>query len=197
MAPRFLLATFVALAACSSSDASTPDASTPDAAPPDAAVPVAVTSAGWTVSAGTPVLSTDGTQVTGSVTFTRASGVDTRGGGACLIADLNGATPCTGPADCASLTVPAGGFLYCGAENGGASKICWTRPGADTTYCTKAPNRVPGTYPTPTAPAVVDGKVTRWIGVACMAIESNPMGCASTDEAMHVYAFGPSVTAKP
>jgi hypothetical protein len=185
-------------AACSSDGgllvdaaATAADAATPADAPapaPDAAVPQVVELGGWTVTAETPALSTDGTMVTGSVTFARQSGSDTRGGGACLVADLNNSFPCSTAEDCASLPLPAGGYHYCVPVNGAGPSSCWTRPSGDP--CTRSPSRTPGTYATSETDARVDGAATTWMTLACLAADGAPMGCASGDPTMYVYATG-------
>lgn len=184
---RHAFALLLLLAACSSDSSATHL----DAAPsiPDAAVPRAVEYMGWSITANTPQLSSDGATLTGSVTFARASGSDTRGGGLCLVADLHDSTPCTTEADCAAFPVPEGGFHYCVGINGSATKTCWTRPSAD--GCTRAPDRVPGIYTSSPAAARVDGKPTTWIGIACLAADGVPMGCAMPD--LHIYATSPTL----
>jgi hypothetical protein len=149
--------------------------------------PNSVAFEGWTVTAVRPTHVTDDL-IAGAVTFERMDGAATRGGGACLIADLYDNTPCESADDCfANLPVPDGGFHYCLGPNGTTErKRCWTRPTAG--GCTRSPSRVPGTYPTEPVSPVVDGRELLWITIACMADESNPAGCASPDPSQHVYA---------
>jgi hypothetical protein len=145
---------------------------------------------GWSVTAGTPTYVGEGT-IQGSFTFTHDSGTDaTRGGGACLIAHLATDIACDTWDDCfaaqAQGLLPqtgADGWLYCAGVNGFADKSCWIRP-AD--YCTRSPSRDPGTYLTPTAPVRFNDKVVDWITLACLAVPSNPHGCAYPSQ--HVYA---------
>jgi hypothetical protein len=197
LVPFPLLAVFSLTAACSddkeTADAATatPDAAVPDAAQPDALISQVVTFQGFTVSAAGPEVSSDGSMITGSFTFGRISGGETRGGGACLVADLYNSTPCTTEADCASLQLPAGGFHYCVGVNGGATKTCWTRPSAEP--CTRAPMRTPGTYTTMPTASRVGNKATTWMTLACLAADGQPMGCASSEAESHIYATGPTL----
>lgn len=158
----------------------------------DAGCASAVTDGGWTVNALAPQVLADG-KVQASMTFARTSGADTRGGGLCLVADLNGGHPCATAADCASLPLPTGGFHYCAGSCSGSPKICWTRPGGPDVYCNRGMGRTPGTYTTPAAPAKVDGKPTTWLTYACMAVEGNPAGCGSADPKDHVTSTSKTV----
>ena len=142
-------------------------------------------SQGWNLTAGTPQ-GVDKGIIRGSVTFERLSGADTRGGGACLVADLNKKFPCETDPDCGSLAVSTGGYNYCAGVNGSEEgKICWTRPSDN---CTRSPVRQPGTYFTKEVPDRVDGKNVNWITIACMGDETAPMGCGSGDPALSVRA---------
>jgi len=136
-----------------------------------------VTSAGWTAHAGTPVRR--GHSVQGCMVFLRESGLETRGGGVCLVADLNDAHPCTTAADCDALPLPTEGFHYCAAPDGGAAKRCWTRPGPPTVYCDRNPTRTPGVVVTPIAPAWVRPEPTTWMSYACLANADNAGGCGT------------------
>lgn len=155
--------------------------------------PVSVPSEGWSVTALKPTLSSDGATVVGGMVFARESGVEMRGGGVCLVADLHGATPCTTGADCASLPLPTGGFHYCAALPGGGAARCWTRPGEGDLYCTRSPSRAPGEYVTPAVPSLVDGQATLWASYACMAGAATPGGCGSGDPAQYVFTLSPSL----
>ena len=162
-----------------------------DGAPDATEPPFEVELEGWTVSAGTPVLA-DG-QVVGSVTFTRNGGAEKRGGGVCLVADLNQAHACATAADCEDLPAPIGGFHYCAAVSGGATRTCWTRPGPAELYCNRSPSRDPGTYLTAAVPSIVGGAPTTWMSYACMAAEANPGGCGSGDATQFVSATSPTL----
>jgi len=128
-------------------------------------------------------------------TFERLSGVATRGGGACLVADLFSNEPalanytCATSSDCAHVPRPAGGSVYCASPDGsGEPRRCWTRPSDN---CTRSPSRSPGTFSTR---VVTDnarrGHVpVRWMVLTCMADAADPAGCANT---RHVYTHGPT-----
>lgn len=167
-----------------------------DAESDSAPSPEVVSSQGWTVSAGRPVLEADGALVVGSVTFERTSGAETRGGGVCLVADLHDSFPCSTADDCAGLDLPEDGYHYCSGVNGSPDRICWTRPGGDP-YCTRNPARTPGTYSTSAVPSVVDGEPTTWMSNACMAVETSPMGCGSGDPSQYVTATSPTLEVRP
>lgn len=143
-----------------------------------------VSSQGWTVTAETPV-SVGIDQIQGRVTFARSEGAETRGGGLCLVADLYGGFACESDSDCSSLPVPTGGFHYCAGVNGSKKKTCWTRPTA--AGCVRSPANTPGTYTTDAVPLRVDGQFVKWIGIACMAVETNPRGCSSLDPSQSVH----------
>jgi hypothetical protein len=143
-----------------------------------------VLSQGWTVTAEMPV-SVGADQIQGRVTFVRYQGADTRGGGACLVADLYGGVPCESDSDCSSLPIPTGGYQHCAGANGSKKKTCWTRPTAG--GCVRSPANTPGTYMTDAVPRLVDGQPVKWIEIACMAIESNPIGCGSLDPTQSVH----------
>jgi hypothetical protein len=150
--------------------------------------PFSETLDGWTVTSWKPRY-VDDTHIVGRFTFDGDGG--TRGGGACLVADLSNSYPCETVQDCwdavpSGAVVPpapgSGGFLYCEAA-AREEKLCWTRPtGAG---CSRAPDRVPGTYQTTPAVARVAGRAVRWIQVACLAAEGEPTGCAGGG---HIYA---------
>ncbi len=146
--------------------------------------PFVASSQGWDLTAGTPQRVDKGV-IQGSVTFERWSGAETRGGGACLVADLHRGMRCESDSDCGSLPVPPGGWNYCAGINGGADKICWTRPSDN---CTRSPVRDPGTYYTQAVSDRVNGKKAKWITIACMADESVPTGCGSSNPALSVSA---------
>ncbi len=146
--------------------------------------PFVASSQGWDLTAGTPQRVDKGV-IQGSVTFERLSGAETRGGGACLVADLHRGMRCDSDSDCGSLPIPPGGWNYCAGVNGGADKICWTRPSDN---CTRSPVRDPGTYYTQAVSDRVNGKKVKWITIACMADESVPTGCGSPNPELSVTA---------
>lgn len=152
--------------------------------------PVTIVSQGWKLTARTPELSSSGLEVQGSMLLENVDGATTRGGGVCIVADLNNSTPCTSSADCAALPLPEGGFHYCAAINGGGAKICWTRPGAATAYCNRG-TQSPGVISTPLVPARVNGAATTWASYTCLANAETPAGCGSGDPAQYVFLLGP------
>jgi len=167
---------------------------------PDA-TPNGTASQGWVVTAHTPVLAAAGDTVTGSMTFTRDSGAETRGGGVCVIADLHDATPCVTREDCVAALPPfsedyfPGGYYYCAAAEGDVARRCWTRPGGAPVYCFRNPaGNAPGTFSTPAVPALVGGEATLWLSYACMADEANLAGCAGTE---HVVDLGATLLVSP
>jgi len=177
-----------------------PDA-TPDVADvePDTSTE-GTTSQGWVVTAHTPELAATGDMVTGSMTFTRSSGAETRGGGVCLVADLHDAIPCETREDCVAALPPfsedyfLGGFYYCAAAAEDVASRCWTRPGSAPAYCTRGSAHEPGTITTPAVPALVGGEATLWMSYACMADEANSAGCAGTE---NVLDLSPTLFVSP
>lgn len=157
----------------------------------------ATESDGWTVSSGRVELSADGWSVRGTTTFERVdpASVATRGGGGCVLADLNGGVACTKDADCdaAGLYKPAGGYHYCAAPDGsGEAKRCWTRPGTQSAFC--RPNRanLPGTSTTPWGSlAAVPEDELEVLLLSCMADADVPAGCGTTDPNNYVRSLGP------
>lgn len=140
----------------------------------------------------------DETNITGSFTVTKESGQATvRGGGACLVADLNDNFACDTRDDCLQAqedglvkATPPGGYIYCDTLDGGP-KRCWTRPGPN--GCTRGP-RTPNTYVIATpVPALVDGEEVVWTTLACIAIAGNPTGCGSEDPTQHAYSSSPAL----
>jgi len=150
---------------------------------------------GWRVTSGRVRPGPTAGTIIGDATFERLSGVATRGGGACLVADLFSNEPalanytCATSSDCAHVPRPAGGSVYCASPDGsGEPRRCWTRPSDN---CTRSPSRSPGTFSTR---VVTDnarrGHVpVRWMVLTCMADAADPAGCANT---RHVYTHGPT-----
>lgn len=151
---------------------------------------------GWSIKANKPVY-IDDDLIIGTYMLKKMSGdATTRGGGACLVADLNDKYPCDTREDCLEAqengdvkATPPGGYIYCEALNGQKHKRCWTRPSAD--GCTRSPGRVPGVYETGPAHALVDGEPVVWTTLACLAIEENNFGCGSEDPTQHLYVSSP------
>ncbi len=148
----------------------------------------------WAVVAGVPRREVNG--VRACMTFARQGGVETRGGGVCLVADLSDGATCTTAQDCTDALGPAvaGGFHYCTAPAGETTKTCWTRPGPGDRYCVRSPSRTPDTYETPLVPAHVLARATRWMSYACMADAATPAGCGSGDPEQSVSATSPVLT---
>lgn len=150
----------------------------------------------WKVTAKKPEY-VDEDLIIGSFEFERLGGdAETRGGGACLVADLNDKYPCDTREDCLQAQAdgyvkptPPGGYIYCQALNGQKHKRCWTRPSAG--GCTRSPSRYPGTYETTPVSALVDGQPVMWMTAACLAAEGYGTGCGSSDPALHIYATSP------
>jgi len=143
----------------------------------------------WSVIAGTPERVAGGVQ--GCMTFVREGGAETRGGGLCLLADLSDGLPCETQQDCVTaLGAPlGGGFHYCTAPAGSATKACWTRPGPGELYCTRNPARQPGDHLTPVVHPNALGRPTKWMAYACIATSTNPAGCGA-DSTQHAIATG-------
>lgn len=158
---------------------------------------------GWTITAG-PIERADGWKmITATVTFTKISGTaTTRGGGACLLADLVdqgvGAVTCTTDSDCIAAGQAAFGasaWGYCTAPDGsGEAKRCWTRPGD---FCVRSQANMEGAKIL--APVMWDARRTnervRWLLLACMAEEATPGGCGPTGTpAQYVRSIGPATS---
>jgi hypothetical protein len=88
-----------------------------------------------------------------------------------------GPKACNTAADCAGISVPAGGFRYCVAPNGVGAKTCFIRPGPATTYCAGTPAN--GGVPIPPSTVATGlfnmGPSSAWLSYACFE------GCAVTD----------------
>jgi hypothetical protein len=156
---------------------------------------------GWRVTAGAVEDSgLSGYTVTGSFTLERLSETSAfvRLGGACILADLVdrgiGGASCASNADCAvpaGSGLPAGSYGYCTSPDGsGETKQCWTRIGDG---CIRGP-QVPGTQQLPPVPAADtpnDGNPIRWLVIACLANEINPLACRDLDYVNSAYSVGP------
>jgi hypothetical protein len=119
----------------------------------------------------------------------------TRRMGVCALKQYNPLwpTPCNTAADCAGISVPAGGFRYCVQPNGVGAKTCFIRPGPATTYCAGTPANggvpiAPGTIATGTYNA---GPNSKWLSYACFE------GCAVTDPSSSSTLRQPPVTCPP
>ncbi|MFN0247986.1 MAG: hypothetical protein ACKV2T_13940 [Kofleriaceae bacterium] len=156
---------------------------------------------GWCVSAGPIEPGSTSAMIKAAVTFTKISGnADTRGGGACLVADLVdqgiGPATCTSDAECiaaAQLVFPGpGGFGYCAAPDGsGEAKRCWTRPG---NFCVRSSMNPPGTVTLNEVmwDAQSNNEPVRWMLLACMAEEATPTACGGGTPAQYVRSLGPA-----
>jgi hypothetical protein len=143
---------------------------------------------GWSITAGWDS-STGGGFYTGKVTFQRTSGASTRGGGACLIQSTG--ESCSVDSDCPGAPSGgyAGGYVYCAQPNGATQKTCWVRPGAPSSYCVQSPSNSPGVKITPSTVGVG----VAWAVLACLADDTMPAGCGSTDPANYVRAVSNAV----
>ena len=160
---------------------------------------------GWRVTAG-PVVDSGliGYTVAGSFTLERLSDTSAliRNGGACILTDLVdrgiGSASCNSNADCTLLPeygLPDRSFGYCTKPDGsGEEKRCWTRIGD--VSCIRGP-QTPGTHQLPPVPEDYtpnDGNPIRWLVLACLAGETNPLACAQLDSPNYVYSVGPVTT---
>jgi hypothetical protein len=94
---------------------------------------------GWTQSLAAEVYTVMGISVFNH-TLTRSYGDATRGGGACFVTSTG--SSCSSDATClasAQATHGAAAWGYCYANQ------CYTRPGAQASYCSMSPNRSAGT----------------------------------------------------
>lgn len=169
---------------------------------------------GWTIDARRPeYLGED--LIIGKFTLERenAEAAKTRGGGACLVADLNDNFPCETRQDCLDAAAAdlieepsQGGFLYCEALDGEVSKRCWTRPTGQ--GCTRGPRTLAeGDYldlfsildpiSSGAVSPLVDGKKVLWVTMACLAVDTPgtdmDTGCASEDPSQHTYSVSPAL----
>ena len=163
--------------------------------------PSSATLDGWRVTAKKPQYVGEGL-IIGSFVFEQENGGgSTRGGGACLVADLNDKYPCETREDCLQAQedgdvkpTPQGGYIYCDALNGQKHKRCWTRPSAG--GCTRGPRESGIVYETAPVSALVDGEPVMWMTLACLAAEGLPTGCASEAPDSHIYATSPPLDAR-
>lgn len=158
---------------------------------------------GWTLTAGRVVAAATPDLITATVTFAKVSGTaTTRGGGACLVADLVargiGAATCVTDDDCvAARTAFPNGYAYCASPDGsGEPKRCWTRPGD---LCVRSPANPEGGRALPAVPWNVGGANTpvRWLLLGCLAEEATPTACGGTDPSKYVRSIGPATTFGP
>ncbi|MBA3463609.1 MAG: putative metal-binding motif-containing protein [Deltaproteobacteria bacterium] len=151
---------------------------------------------GWTITSSRIVPGATSDLITGTLTFTKLSGTaDTRGGGACFVADLVGrgigAATCTVDSDCTTTIV--GGYGYCASPDGsGEAKRCWTRPGAG--FCIRGSANTPGekAMPQVTWDVGAAGTPVRWMILGCLAEEATPLACGVTTEVKYVRSLGPA-----
>jgi hypothetical protein len=159
---------------------------------------------GWSVKAYRPQVVGENL-ISGKFVFRKEKGEeDVRNGGACLVADLNDNYPCETREDCLDAQAsgdlrptPPGGFIYCDSVNGRESKRCWTRPGP--LGCSRGARAVNKVYEITPAPTLFinensqpeEGKI--WITLACLATETNALGCGSLDPTQHVYDSSPKL----
>jgi hypothetical protein len=113
--------------------------------------------------------------------LSRSSGDATRGGGACQVRRT--ATSCSSDALClsnaqAQYGAAAWGYCYAGK--------CYTRPGAQSTYCVLNPNRAPGAVQFSASPSSLSPDGSDY-AIGCMTKTAGPnTACGGTNTSLYM-----------
>jgi hypothetical protein len=101
----------------------------------------------------------------------------TRRMGVCALRRAGTGVACNTVNDC-TMGVPSGGFKYCTAPNGTGQKLCFIRPGSQTSFCAGTPANGGVPIPAQTLSKTVNTNLNGggyWISYGCFE------GCSATD----------------